>query len=195
MVVPEHRTGGLAAATAAVVLVVGHGRAARVVRSGRPAPATATALGRMVVTAVVVVVAFAVVVVVVVIVITITATAATAIVIVVVFIVVTVTVPSVNAVVVVVVVVMMTVAVVIVVLVVPADDRVGGCLAPARRVVLNGSGHQGRGGPVTIESGLQELVGGQEVVAGVHQTGRVQRRTERRRLRLVVRRLLLLVVW
>jgi len=109
-------------------------------------------------------------------------------------------VPSVDAVVVevvvavvVVVVVMMTVPVVVVMLVVVyAHDGVR--LTAAGRVVLDCGRHQCSGSAVTVESGLQELIGGQEMVAGVHQTGRVQRRTERRRLRLMVRRLLLLVM-
>jgi len=172
MVVPEHRTDGLAAVvTAAVVLVVGHGRAARIIGSGRPAPTTSSSFRRIAV--VVVVVAFAVVFVVV------AATATAAIVVVVVIflvVVVTVTVPSVDAVVIVVVVVVvivMVVTVVVMMLVVSANDGVSGRLTPAGRVVLDGGGHQGSGGPVTVEPGLQELVSGQEMVAGVHQTGRV----------------------
>jgi len=195
-VVPEHGAGHGLAAAPAVVLVVGHGRTARVVRSGQPTAAATSSLRR--VAAVVVVVAYVVV----------HVTAAIVVVlilvvhVVVVFVAVVVTTSPIHAVVVVVVVVVMVPAVLLVVVVVvvtvSADDGVGGgCPSPAGNVVLHRGGHQRRGGTVTVEPRLQELVGGQKMVARVHQTGRVQRRTapetgQRRRRRLLV--LLLVVV-
>lgn len=169
-----------------VFFIFGHGRTAGIVGCGHPTTSPASAL-RRIVSAVIVVVAFVVVIIIFVVV-----TAAAALV---VFVVVTMVtmMPSVDDAVVVI--------VVVVAMVVMSVTYNGiSDSSSAGRVVLDGGGHEGRGCPVTVEPGLQELVCGQEMVTRVYQTGRIQWRTaaetgqRRWGWRLVMLLLLMLVV-
>lgn len=191
-----------------VFLVVGHGRAARVVGRGQPTAMDTSTLFA----SVVVVVAFVVVDVDVSVAIAVFVVAAVVVVVVVVVVVTVLTTSPFHAVIVVIVVVsapmvivkvLVTVAAILVVqVVVPCTDYSVGGSSPTGRVVVDGGCHQCGRRTVTVEPGLQELVGGQEMVTRVmDQTGRVQRRTanetglqRRRRLQVMLLLVLLLLV-